>query len=147
MKGQILPGHIGVNKYQLKVAGLLDVLFTEISEIASETTVVELPDRTQASGGEETVGTFTAVIPSHHTTEVTLLDVWLAEGRDPVLPTYKKAATLIELNVHGEAKLSHALTGLWISQKQLSAKELGNDGEMATITYTFNYDSVTRLPA
>ena len=146
MKGQILPGHIGVNKYQLKVAGLVDVLFTEISEIASETTVVELPDRTQASGGEETVNTFTATLPAHHSVDVNICDVWLQESRDPVLPTYKKAATLIEQNIHGEAKLSHAFVGLWISQKQLSAKELGNDGEMATITYTFNYDSVVRLP-
>jgi hypothetical protein len=106
-----------------------------------------LPDRTQASGGEETVNSFTATLPSHHTTDVNLLDAWLQEGRDPVLPTYKKAATLIEKNIHGDAKLSHAFTGLFISQKQLSAKELGNDGEMATITYTFNYDSVVRLPA
>jgi hypothetical protein len=145
MKGQILEGHIGVNHYEMKVLGLIPFTFTNISGLTSETTVVELPDRTQASGGEEMVGEFTAQMPAHHEAEVAALDIWLQEGRDPVLPTYKKAATIISKDIHGAAKLTHGASGLWISKKETPELSMENDGDMAIVTYTFKYDSLVRL--
>lgn len=145
MKGQIKAGHIGVNHYEFKVVGVLPITFTTISGLVSETTAVELPDRTQASGGEELVGEFTAELPMHHTAEAVALDLWLAEGRDPVSPTYKKAATVISKDIHGDAKMTHAVVGCWVSKKETPELDMSNDGEMATITYTFKYDSVTRI--
>ena len=145
MKGQILPGHIGVNHFELKVLGFIPITLVEISGIESETTWVELPDRTQASGGEEMVGEFTGMLPAHHTTERAILDVWLQEGRDPVLPTYKKVGTLLLKDIHGEVKATYSLTGLAVSKRASPDLEMANDGEMASIEYTFKYDSVVPL--
>jgi hypothetical protein len=145
MKGQIKSGHIGVNHYEFQVVGLIPITFTTISGLATETTAVELPDRTQASGGEEMVGEFTAELPMHHTNEAIALDAWLQESRDPVTPTYKKPVTIISKNIHGEAKMTHAVVGCWISKKETPELDMSNDGEMATLTYTFKYDAIARI--
>ena len=145
MKGQILPGHIGVNHYELTVLGLIPIVFTKISVIGSETTWVQLPDRTQASGGETVPGEFTATLPMHHTAERLLLDAWMQEGRDPVLPTYKKVATVQAKDIHGKVAASYSLVGLAVSKRDLPDFEMANDGEMAEATYTFKYDDVLPL--
>ena len=147
MKGQILPGHVGINHYELKVLGLIPITLTEISGIESETAWVELPDRTQASGGEEAVGEFTGMLPAHHTTERGVLDLWLQEGRDPVSPTYKKVATLLFKDIHGVTAVTYSLVSLAVSKRALPDLEMGNDGEMATIEYTFKYDSCEPVAA
>lgn len=145
MKGQIKAGHIGVNHFEFKVVGLIPITFVNVSGLASETTVVELPDRTQASGGEEMVGELTAELPMHHTAEAIALDAWLQESRDPVSPFYKKPVTVISKDIHGEPKMTHALDGVFISKKETPELDMGNDGEMATLTYTFKYDSMIRI--
>lgn len=146
MKGTIQPGHIGVNHYELIVVGAPPLVFTEISGFDSETTWVELPDRTQASGGEETVGEFTAMLPLHHTVERDYLDAWIQSGRDPVSPEYKKVATMLWKNIHGEVTSTFSLVGIACSKRTTPDAEMGNDGEMATNEYTFKYDSCVPLP-
>lgn len=147
MKGTILPGHVGVNRYELLVLGAPPLVFHEVSGMESETPFVELPDRTQASGGEEAVGEFTAMQPMHHTVERAFMELWLQEGRDPVSPIYKKVATMIWTNIHGEVAAVWSLVGLSVSKRSTPDAEMGNDGEMASIEWTFKYDSMVPLPA
>lgn len=146
MKGQIQDGHIGTNRFELKVLGGPDLVFTEISGIESETPVVDLPDRTQATGGEEAVGEFTAMLPMHHTVQILFMDVWLQEGRDPVTPTYKRVATLIHTNIENNKTVSYELIGLFVSKRATPDLDMASDGDLAKVEYTFKYDSVIRLP-
>ena len=147
MKGLILPGHVGVNRYELLVLGAPPLVFHEVSGMESETPFVELPDRTQASGGEETVGEFTVMQPMHHPVERVYMEEWLQEGRDPVAPTYKRVATMIWTNIHGNVTAVWSLVGLAVSKRGTPDAELANDGEMAAIEWTFKYDSMVPLPA
>jgi len=147
MKGAIQPGHVGQNRYLLQVVGGPDPLtFTEVSGLESETTVVELPDRTQASGGEEMVGEITAMHPLHHKTERAYLEAWLVAGRDPVQPGYKRAATMTWINIHGEVAGVWDIRGIFCSKRTLPDAEMGNDGEMAQIEWTFKHDSCVPIP-
>lgn len=146
MKGTILPGHIGVNRYNLVVLGAPALVFHEVSGMESETPFVELPDRTQASGGEEGVGEFTVMQPMHHKVERAFMEVWLQEGRDPVTPTYKKVATMIWTDIHGVERTSWSLVGLAVSKRGTPDGEMANDGEMAAIEWTFKYDSMVPVP-
>lgn len=146
MKGEILPGHIGINHYELKVVGLAPLMFTEISGLENETTWVELPDRTQASGGETLVGEFTAMMPSHHKTEMAIMEVWLNEGKDPVSPAYKKTATLLYKDIHGVVTMAREILGCAVSKRVDPDLEKANDGEMAATEWTFKYDDVKALP-
>lgn len=146
MKGQILPGHHGVNRYELLVLGAPPLVFHEVSGMESETPWVDLPDRTQATGGEEAVGEFTAMQPMHHAVERAYMEAWLQEGRDPVSPTYKKVATMIWTNIHGNVQAVWSLVGLGVSKRVLPDAEMSNDGEMASIEWTFKHDSIPPLP-
>ncbi len=146
MKGQILPGHVGVNRYQLLVLGAPPLVFHEISEQESETPFVELPDRTQATGGEETVGEFTVQQPMHHKVERAFMEAWLVEGREPVSPDYKKVATMVWTNIHGDVAATWSLIGLAVSKRGGPAAEMANDGEMASLEWTFKYDSMVPIP-
>jgi hypothetical protein len=146
MKGEILPGHIGINHYELKVVGLIPLTFTEISGLENETTVVDLPDRTQASGGETLPSEFTAMMPSHHKTEMAIMDVWLQEGKDPVSPTYKKTATLLYKDIHGVVTMAREILGCFVSKRTDPDLEKANDGEMAATEWTFKADDIKPLP-
>lgn len=146
MKGTILPGHIGVNRYELLVLGAPTLVFHEVSGMESETPWVELPDRTQASGGEATVGEFTVMQPMHHLVERAYMEEWYEESHDPVAPTYKRVATMVWKNIHGEVKGTWALIGLGVSKRVLPDGEMGNDGEMAAIEWTFKHDDIKPLP-
>lgn len=147
MKGAILPGHVGVNRYELLVLGAPPLVFHEVSGMESETPWIELPDRTQASGGEEGVGEFTVMQPMHHAVERAYMEAWLRAGRDPVLPEYKKVATMIWTNIHGDVAAVWSLVGLAVSKRATPDAEMANDGEMAAIEWTFKYDSMDPLPS
>lgn len=141
-KGSVLPNHIPVNNYELIVVGLPQILFTEISGLEDQVEQVDLPDRTRATGGNSLPTEFTAMMFEHHTTERAALEVWFAEGKDPVSPTYKKTGTLIKRNLSNEVVTTNTLTGLWISQKVGPDLELSNAGDPAMIEWTFQADSV-----
>jgi hypothetical protein len=147
MKGEIQPGHVGQNRFELLVLGAPKLVFVEMSEIESETPWVVLPDRTQASGGEEEPGEFTVQHPMHHKIERAFMEAWLQEGRDPVSPGYKKVATAIWYDIHGNVAGAWALTGLGVSKRSLPSGEKANEGEMATVEWTFKFDSAPPLPA
>ncbi|KKN30259.1 hypothetical protein LCGC14_0835740 [marine sediment metagenome] len=146
MKGVVEPGHIGVHQFELVVTPGPTLVFTEVSGMSSETTKVEMPDRTIVTGGEETVGEFTAMLPMHHESQINFMDLWLQEGRDPVSPLYKKLATMNFRNIEGSLLVAHELIGLFVSNKTLPDADMANDGELAKVEYAFNYDSLIRLP-
>ena len=142
LKGAIQPDHIPSNKYVLAVIGLIPFTFTQISGFPDETDVVDLPDRTKASGGQQKAFEFTAMIPAHHTAEVAALDVWLQEGRDPVTPTYKKPCTYTMQSGSGRILRQSSLLGVWLSGKKHPEMSMENEGEMAVFEYTFQVDSI-----
>lgn len=143
MKGSVQPNHIPVNNFELIVVGLPAILFTEIAGLEDETQTVDLPDRTRASGGNDTgAKEFTAMMFEHHTVERAALELWFKQGRDPVDPLYKKIGTLIKRNIGGQVASTRTLTGLWITQRTDPDLDLANEGEPAMIEWTFSADSV-----
>lgn len=145
MKGSVQPGHIPVNNYELLVVGLPPILFTEISGLEQETQSVDMPDRTQVSGGNVTGTEFTASMFEHHTVELAALELWRLEGVDPVTPTYKKTATIIKRNINGDIASTRTLTGLWIKGRSDSDLELANEGEPAMVEFTMWADDVQSI--
>lgn len=142
MKGSIKSDHIAVNSYQLLVAGFVPLTFTKISGIEEELEVTDLPDRTVASGGNTKSIEFTAEIPLHHTLEQAAMEVWFQTCQDPVVPLYKKPATLVLKNISGKVGRSFTLLGLFPSKRALPDLEMANEGEMATSTWTFKADDI-----
>ncbi|MHA1572425.1 MAG: hypothetical protein ACTSX8_00370 [Alphaproteobacteria bacterium] len=145
MKGTIQPGHVGKNRYELTVVGAPTLVFHEVAGLTSETPTVELPDRTQASGGEEAPGELTVMQPMHHATERAYMEAWLLAGRDPVAPGYKRDATMVWKNIHGVVTATWSLVGLFVSQRVTPDGEMANDGEMADIEWTLKYDATPPL--
>lgn len=142
MKGAILPDHIPVNKYRLIVPGLPPLTPVEIGGLEDELQTTDLPDRTKATGGNRGTVEFTLSIPAHHTVERLAMELWFQEGQDPVLPTYKKAGTLILQSLSGQNFASYTLPGLFIMKRTTPDLEMANEGEMAVIEYTMSSDDV-----
>ena len=140
MKGVIKEDHIPINKYEIIVAGMPPLLFTEILGLEKELQTTDLPDRTTASGGNTGPVEFTAKQPMHHTVEVAAMELWLQEGQDPVTPTYKKAGTLIRKSLTGNVVNTTTIIGLYVSKKKEPDLEMANEGEMAAIEWTFKAD-------
>lgn len=142
LKGAVQPGHVPVNNFELIIAGLPPIFFTQISGLTDETESINLPDRTVASGGNSLPLEFTAMSFEHHTVERAALLLWQAEGVDPVSKTYKKAGNLIQRNIHGDIVSTRTLTGLWIKSSQTSDLDIANEGEPSMLEWTFSADSV-----
>ena len=145
LKGTILPDHIPVNNYELLVLGIVPLTFTEISGLEEELETTQLPDRTVASGGNTLPVEFTAMQPMHHLIEVGAMEVWFRESQDPVLPTYKKAATILVKSISGLQTRSYALTGVFPKKRKTPDLEMANEGEAAMIEWTFSADKVLPL--
>lgn len=141
-KGTIREDHMPVNKYRLQVIGLPPITFTKVSGIEEELETVDLPDRTKASGGNTGATSFDFEAPMHHEEEITALETWYREGRDPVSPTYKKAATLSLISGSDTQVRSYALTGCFITKRALPDLEMSNEGEMASWMGSMSVDSV-----
>lgn len=146
MKGSIQSGHIPVNKYQLQFVGLPQLTPTTVSGIEEELAMIDLPDRTKASGGNTGSSEMVISIPAHHTTEIVAMEAWFAEGQDPVTPTYKKAGSLRmeSIALTGTGRRAQ-LIGVWVTKRKMPDLEMSNDGEMAVYEYTLSIDQV--LPA
>lgn len=142
IKGSIQPNHIALNNYQLLVAGMPEITFTKVGEIEEEVEKVDLPDRTQASGGNTKPGETTASVPMHHVVQIAAMEAWFKEGQAPVTATYKKAATLVFKAIDGAVFKSYSLTGLWITKRKLPSGEMNNAGEMAEVEFTLAWDDV-----
>lgn len=146
MKGAIQPGHIPLNKYQLLFIGIPLLTATKVTGIDEELNVVELPDRTKASGGNTNPVETTISIPLHHSVEIAALEAWFLEGQDPVLPTYKKAGSLLMQSgsLVGPTR-TYNLIGVFITKRKLPDVEMKDDGNMAEAEYTLSIDQI--MPA
>lgn len=140
MKGAIKSNHNAVNKYRMSVVGLPSLTPTKISGLEVELEVVDLPDRTVASGGNTKAIEFTAMFPMHHTLEIAALDKWLADSTDPVQPGYKKAATITVYRIGPGIPNTTQLIGVFPCKRKSPDLEMVNEGEMAEIEYTFKVD-------
>lgn len=145
MKGDIQPDHMPVNKYEFLVIGLIPLTAVEVSGIEDELETTQLPDRTVASGGNRGPTEFELTMPLHHTAEQAAMEVWFKEGQDPVLPTYKKPCTLIHKSISGNAQRSFTLLGVFPKKRKLPDLDKANEGEMASVVWTFSADDVFPL--
>jgi len=144
IKGKIEDDHIPVNKYELIVPGLPPLIFTAVSAIEDELDTVEMPDRSPRSGGVTKPVEFTAVQPAHHTIEVLAMEAWFLES-ETMLPTYRKAASLVMSSGSGNTLKTTSLINIFPSKKALPDLDMGNEGDMAAITWTFKADSALPL--
>ena len=134
-KGAIKPDHIGLNKFVLQVLGLPNLTVTAISGLSEELDVVDLPDRTVASGGRTGAISCEITIPLHHTEEIAAMEIWLQEGQDPVSPTYKKPATLLLTSISGNVVRSYSFLDMFCAGRTIPDFEIANAGDMAENSY------------
>lgn len=142
MKGALKPDHIPVNKYTLLILGLPTLTPVEISGLEDELQTTELPDRTRASGGNRGPANFTIKLPMHHLVEAAAMELWFREAQDPVLPTYKKLATLIHKSISGNTVRTFSLVGMFPTKRTLPDLEMANEGEMATVDWDISVDDI-----
>jgi len=145
MLGDINPDHIPTNKYQFLVLGLPPLTVVEISGLETELVTAEMPDRTVVSGGQQKASEFTIMIPEHHVVEQAAMALWLQESTDPVLPTYKKVATLLAMSISGSTIASKSLVGLFPKKRVLPDREMVNEGELALVEWTLSVDQILPL--
>lgn len=137
--------HIPLNKYKLVVVGLPEITFTTVGSFTDATTEAELPDGTVASGGKTSPIEFTVTVPAHHLVEVAAMDNWKRQGEDPVDKGYKKAGSLVGESGTGREFKSWSLTGLWVRDRSTPDFDMGNDGEMAVVSYVLRADKALPL--
>ncbi len=142
MKGDILADHISINKYQLLVAGLPPLTCTEISGLDDELVTNELPDHTVVTGGQHMASEFTIKMPEHHLVQQAAMEGWFQESTDPVLPSYKKPATLISQSISGKIVVTKSLIGVFPKKRTLPDREMSNEGELALVEWTLNVDQI-----
>ena len=141
-KGTIKADHMPLNFYELVIAGMPTITFTEISGIEEELETVDLPDRTVASGGNTKATEFSGKNPMHHLVEQAALEGWLKEGQTPVSPTYKKVASLIHKSASETVLRTYSLIGLFVKKRKLPDLKLDEEGGMADVEWTFSVDDV-----
>jgi hypothetical protein len=140
MKMTLFPDHIPVNNFSLVVVGGPPLIqFITIDGLEEELETVDLPDRTKASGGNTKAIEFTATHPKHHTAEDLFLEGWFIEA-STVLPTYKKAGTLIVQSISFLNTRTYNLIGLFPSKRKTADLDMGNEGELNVTEWTFNAD-------
>lgn len=142
MKGAIQPNHMSTNKYQLLVLGLPPLTPTEVSGIEDELETTTLPDRTVASGGNRGASEMEISLPMHHLVEQAAMEVWFKESQDPVLPSYKKVATLIHKSISGAVLKTYSLIAVFPKKRSLPDLEMQNEGELAVVKWTLSIDDV-----
>ena len=142
MKGTLQNDYIPVNKYSLKVIGLIDLTVLKMSGLEEEIETVNLPDRTMVSAGYRKPTEFTMEVPAHHAAEQAALELWYRESQDPVSPTYKKPCTLIMDSRSGENGRSFTLSNVWPKKRKMPDLDMANDGDLATIEWTMSVDDI-----
>lgn len=144
MKEKILPGHILTNKISLKIEGVADLSPTSVGALKDETTKVELPDSTAASGARRKATELTFKIPAHHKKEIAAIEAWRIAAASG-LPGYKRLVTYTKESGDGKNKNVRALIGCWPQIREDMAGEMKGDGEMDEVEFTLSIDEVAPL--
>ena len=142
IKAVLNPDHIPTNKYQLIIVGMPAITFTTISGMELEVDMVDLPDRTRATGGNPKAVEFTAEMPMHHAIELAAMEIWMEEAQDPVSLTYKKAGTLIMTSGSGDIIKTYSMIGIFCSKRKLPDLSFESEGDMAVVEWTFQVDTL-----
>jgi hypothetical protein len=104
--------------------------------------VVELPDRTKASGGQSKPVEFTATVPMHHSDEIAAIERWYVASQDPVAPDYKKVGTLVYEPIGFGIPKTFLLRGLFPGRRQVPGMDMSNEGELQQYEVTFHADRI-----
>jgi hypothetical protein len=142
LKGIIQPNHIPLNKFQLFIVGVPPITFVTVSGIEEVLQIVDMPDRTKASGGQTNPVEFQAQTMLHHLVERIALEAWFKEGQDPVTPTYKKIGTLILKGIQDNVLATYTLPGLFIFNRKLPDLDIADEGNPAMAEWSFSADDV-----
>ncbi len=144
-KGVIKGDHIPLNKFELAMLnrGLL-TRFTaiRISGIEEELDHVDLPDRTTRSGGRTKPGTIEMDLPMHDLLAQGIMEEWFAGSQDPVDPGYLRPCTAIFPSLTGQTIATYSLIEVFPIKRGVPQFEMGNEGEMAIVTWTLAYSDV-----
>lgn len=147
LKNKIKPDHMPVNKYRLAIIGApAEIAIISVSGLETEVGVIDLPDRTRASGGEPSASEFTVQVPMHHLTDVLYMDLWFQMANDPIVPGYKRDGSLIHTSGTGQGIQTYNLAGVFVSKRKLPDLSWEDDGNMAVVEYTLQCDLVVPLP-
>jgi len=134
----IEQNHMPINKYQLLVTGFIPITFTKVSGFDREIDMIDLPDRTRASGGVERAVEFTAELPKHHLLEKAAIEAWYGMSKNG--SNYKYTANLIGYRLNGEVGSTIMFNNLWVQKIKEPDLDMANEGEMAVIEITFQAD-------
>lgn len=145
MKGAIQPDHIGDNKYEFQVLGLVPITATSIGELTETLKTVTLPDMTEASGGTTEPVKFDIEVPAHHDVEIAAMELWYQSCKDPVLPTYKLPCTLVMPRISGAGGRTYTLVGTFITGRGIPAMKMDGDGTMQVIKYPMSCDNIVPI--
>jgi len=135
-----------VNKYQFAMVGLIVPVidFVSVTIGEQEIPMVEMPDRTRVTSGQTSPVEITAKVPSHHTDQITAMQLWYREGQDPVTPTYKKAGVLTVFSGEGNS-INWTVTGAWCSKYNIDDLDMANDADAHYVEFTIQVDDLTPI--
>ena len=142
MKGTIKVDHATTDKYTFAIIGLPPLTATKVSGLEEEIKKLELPDGTAATTGNTGSSEITIMIPNHHSVEIAAMELWKAEGKDPVSATYKKSGVVLEKTVSGKTSLVTSILGVWVTKSVGTDHEMKPDAEAAYTTYTLSIDTI-----
>lgn len=142
LKGKIESGHIPINKYKLSFSGdTVSYIFTKVSGIEQEIPGTVLPDRSKVSGGEPLAFEIVCELPLHHATQVSAIETWFGQCKDPVADGYRKTGTMEYHGTDSKAKKTFTLTDMWPTKLKYPDTDMSNEeGEMAVLEITFSVD-------
>lgn len=143
MQSVFLPDHIPVNNYELIVLpGPAKLECVTISGLEEEIEMIELPDRTRASGGNVKPFSFTISHPKHHIIEDAFMEQWFQSATQPILPGYKRPGSLIIRSVSNLIIRTFNMIGMWPSKRTTPDLDMNNEGELYVTEWEINCDRI-----
>ena len=136
------PNPILTTNYRLQVVGLPEIPFVTIGGLEAEIPKVELPDKTQVSSGRTNPGETEVAVPAHEAVAVAAMNAWHEQGQDPINPSYKKTGNMVIDSGNFMSTYTKTMIGIWVSKEGTPDVAMGEDGEMAVLTYTICYDGL-----
>lgn len=137
-KGTLQPDHMPVNKFEFNLVGMPTIDWATVSGMEEELDVVDLPDKTQASGGNTTPVELTATHPVHHKAQSVALEGWWSACQDPVSPSYKKVGYYKMFSLSDQITRTWPLLNIFMTGRTLPDGDSENEGEIALAEYTFS---------
>lgn len=142
MKYGLAPNPILTTNYKLQIVGAPPIPFVSVGGLEQEIPKVELPDKTSHSSGRTNPGETEVAVPAHEAVAITYMNIWFAQGKDPIIPGYKKTGLLTVDSGNMLSIFARTMIGCWVSKEGTPDVAMGEDGEMAVIKYNISYDGL-----